>query len=161
VTYDLLRTTDLGRNWLDVLRSGSFVHVNRPKVPVPPGGPTPGPAAAGAWSIPGALAVPSATSAWYTIVNEQDGAIGFGATGDAGLSWHSRWFPAARTSQQPAPTSTRFPPVALWLATTALDARHAWSLFTGTKNAGVSDLYATSDGGATWHRVATFGLVGR
>jgi hypothetical protein len=38
-TFDLLRSLDLGRSWLDVLRSTSEIQVARPKVPTSPGGP--------------------------------------------------------------------------------------------------------------------------
>jgi photosystem II stability/assembly factor-like uncharacterized protein len=46
-----------------------------------------------------------------------------------------------------------------WLATTALDARHAWVLPgpVPLTAAGTTYLYATSDGGGSWTRVTTFG----
>jgi photosystem II stability/assembly factor-like uncharacterized protein len=144
VTFDLLRTTNLGRSWLDVLRSPSSAPVTRPDVPQPPGGPALTAAAAGSYAVP-TLTLTSSTSAWYTILNLAFGGIGFGSTGDAGFRWRGHWF------AMPSPS---FPPLADWEATSAVNASHAWTLF-GSKN-GSSDLYSSRDGGATWQRIAVF-----
>ena len=149
-TLDLLRSTDLGRTWLDVLRTTSAGTVRRPGVPGPPGGPAVAPTGHRV-TVLMPLSVTSPESAWYTLADAYGPGIGLGSTSDAGISWSGRWLTMAR--QAPV---TRFPPAASWLETTALDARHAWVLFAGPQAAGVSYLYATRDAGATWHLLTTF-----
>ena len=149
-TLDLLRSTDLGRTWVDVLRTPSAGRVRRPGVPGPPGGPAVAPTDHRV-TVLLPLSVPSAQAAWYTLADVYGSDIGLGSTGDAGRSWSGRWL--ARGRQTPV---SRFPPARQWLATTALDARRAWVLFAGPQASGVSYLYGTSDAGATWRLLTVF-----
>ena len=151
-TFDLLRSLDLGRSWLDVLRSASEMRVTRPKVPTSPGGPQSVPFEFGEWS----LALASPATAWLTATNEDLGGITFGSTRDGGVHWKIHSFPAARSQHEPVAAS-QLPYAYRWLATAALNATDAWVLFSAPKGSGGSYLYATSDGGAAWHRLAVVG----
>ena len=93
-TFDLLRSLDLGRSWLDVLRSASEMRVTRPKVPTSPGGPQSVPFEFGEWS----LALASPATAWLTATNEDLGGITFGSTRDGGVHWKIHSFPAAQST---------------------------------------------------------------
>lgn len=143
VTSDLLRSLDLGRSWLDVLRSTSETKVSRPKVPVLAGGPQLVPLGAGAWS----LSLASPATVWFTATDDNLGTVAFGLSNDGGARWRMHSFPAVRS---PLPYAYR------WIETTAINASDAWVLFSGPKGDGESYLYQTSDGGAAWHRLAVF-----
>lgn len=148
MTYDLLRSTDAGRTWLDMLRTGSGGH---PAVPLSPGQPLP-PAGLHPAALFEQLALGRAGSVWLTFADTNaGGGLYLAASADDGLDWSWHLFPAARDGQ---PTLlARMPPGARWLGTAALDARHALALFTTSPQAGLSYLFATSDGGATWRPV--------
>ena len=152
-TFDLLRSLDLGRSWLDVLRSTSEIQVARPKVPTSPGGPQSVAPEPGAWT----LTLASPATAWFTATDEDFGGITFGSTGDGGLHWRIHSFSGAQNGPPPVPTPRQLPFDDRWLATTGLNAADAWVLFAAPKNLASSYLYATSDGGAAWHRLAVFG----
>jgi hypothetical protein len=144
--YDLLRSTNLGRSWLDVLRTPGCCGLGRPAVAGPPGGP----------ALTGTgmaelrqLAMASPRAAWYTVVNESGPGFGFGSTADAGISWSVRWF-----AKPTRPSASAFQPGACPI--TGYDARHAWMLCAAPKQPGVSDVYGTSDGGKTWRLITVF-----
>ena len=153
-TFDLLRSLDLGRSWLDVLRSTSEIRVTRPKVPTSPGGPESVPPESGAW----ALTLASPSTAWFTATDEDLGGITFGSTRDGGVHWRIHSFPAVRES---AGIRGRFAAAAL----RRIDGlrRRPSTLWTPgpfsvlPRTSGDSYLYETSDGGAAWHRLAVFG----
>jgi len=151
-TFDLLRSLDLGRSWLDVLRSTSEIRVTRPKVPTSSGGPRSVPLESGAW----ALTLASSSTAWFTATDEDLGGITFGSTRDGGVHWKIHSFPAVRSQQGSGGASQQLPYAYRWLATAALNATDAWVLFSAPKGSGNSYLYATSDGGAAWHRLVVF-----
>jgi hypothetical protein len=153
-TFDLLRSLDLGRSWLDVLRSASYIRVTRPKVPTSPGGPESVPLEFGGWVL--SLAS-STTTAWFTATNEDFGSVTFGSTRDGGVHWKIHSFPAVQSKQGTVAASQQLPYAYRWLATAALNASDAWALFSAPKGSGDSYLYATSDAGAAWHRLAVFG----
>jgi hypothetical protein len=152
-TFDLLRSLDLGRSWLDVLRSASYIRVNRPKVPTSPGGPESVPLEFGAW----ALSLASPGTAWFTATNEDLGGITFGSTRDGGVHWKIHSFPAVQSQEGTVAASQELPYANRWLTTAALNASDAWTLFSAPKGSGDSYLYATSDTGSVWHRLAVFG----
>ncbi len=152
ITFDLLRSLDLGRSWLDVLRSTSEARVARPKVPTSPGGPQSVPLELGEW----ALALVSPATAWFTATNEDLGSITLGSTRDGGLHWDIRSSPGAQDQQGPVASSRQLPYAYRWLATAALNAENAWVLFSAPEGSSEGYLYATSDGGAAWHRLAVF-----
>jgi photosystem II stability/assembly factor-like uncharacterized protein len=154
VACDLLRSPNLGRSWLDVLRSASSSQVTRPNVPQPPGGPQPAPAGNAAI---GPLTVQSPATAWFDAGGENSGGLTFGSTGDGGLRWAIHSSPAAQTQPGTAPAPRQLPVEDQLLATTALDSSHAWLLFGGPKGHGDSYLYATNDAGEHWHRITVFG----
>jgi len=154
VTYDLLRSPNLGRSWLDVLRSASSSQVTRPNVRQPPGGPQPAPDDN---SAIGALTVPAPATAWFNTSGEGSGGLAFGSTGDGGLRWAIHTFPAAQTQPGTAPAPRQLPTGDQLLATTALDTTDAWVLFGGPKGHGDSYLYATNDAGEHWRQIAVFG----
>jgi photosystem II stability/assembly factor-like uncharacterized protein len=155
-TYDLLATSDAGRTWLDVLRTPAFGRTLRPFVAVPAGGPS-----IPAGVMPGKqfmqLAVaPETTSAFYTFAGGMaDNSVGIGSTYDGGITWSSYWFQAARNGSLPT-FSPHLPAGAKWVASSALDAEHAWMLFTGPGRSGFSYLFGTDDGGATWYLLKRF-----
>jgi hypothetical protein len=148
-TFDLLRSLDLGRSWLDVLRSPSEIRVARPKIPTSPGGPQLAPNYPGPWT----LTLVSPTTAWFTTPNEDFGGIAFGSTGDGGLHWTIHSFD---TGQALTPAFNKLPVGLEWLATTASNAADASVLFRAPKGNGDSYLYATSNSGLDWHRLAVF-----
>ena len=155
-TFDLLRSFDLGRSWLDVLRSTSYIRVIRPKVPTSPGGPESVPLSSvnsGVW----ALTLASPSTAWFTATDEDIGSITFGSTLYGGVQWKIHSFPAARGQQGTVAASQQLPYAYRWLATAALNAMDAWALFGAPSESGDSYLYETSDTGAAWHRLAVFG----
>ncbi len=156
IAYDLLRSLDGGRSWLDVLRSNGprKPKLARPEVAVPPGGPETVPAVPGPWETAGPLSAPSLTTAWLTFDNEDFGGLAFDVTGDGGLHWKTHRFPGSQ--QETASSLDRLPVDDQWLATIGLDPENAWVLLAGPKDTGDSYLYATSDSGAKWHRVAIF-----
>lgn len=170
-SYDLLHTADYGQTWQDVLHLQSGPALPRLAVPLAPGAldtaPLPSgliPAAdpqtaaqAGLLLTPEPMATPSASTAWLTLLSS-NGGIAFAVTSDGGQHWQIHWFPAPRHDPRAAPASASGLPAGLpWMATTATDARHAWVLLASTNGSGDSYLYATSDGGATWKRITTFG----
>jgi photosystem II stability/assembly factor-like uncharacterized protein len=155
-TYDLLTTSDAGRTWLDVLRTPDFGGALRPHVPAPPGGPSVPAGVVPSKQFMQLAVVPGTTSAFYTFAGGMaDNSIGIGSTYDGGVTWSSYWFPPGRNGRLPA-FSPRLPAGAQWTASSALDAEHAWMLFTGPKQSGFSYLFATDDGGATWHLLKRF-----
>lgn len=148
-TFDLLRSLNLGRSWLDALRSPSEVKVARPKLPSLRGGPLAVPFLPGPFD----LTLASPTAAWFTSPNENFGAITFASTGDGGLRWSIHSFQEPQGSQRsPWP----FPLDGTWLTTASVDAVHAWVLFSAAKGDGDSYLYETSDGGSAWKRLTVF-----
>ena len=156
-TYDLLRTTDLGRSWLDVLQNPNwFQHSQpRPEVPVSSGALQPAlfdPAQSVDFEP---LTLTPTGSVWVT-TQASDGGLGIGRSADGGLTWvaHGYQMPVPATTSPPPPAPGGLPGDQQWLATTALDVRRAWVLVKDL--AGTSILYATSDGGMTWTRIATF-----
>jgi len=152
-TFDLLRSLDLGRSWLDVLRSTSEIRVVRPKVPISPGGPQSVPSESGAW----ALAAASPVTAWFTATDEDLGRITFGSTRDGGVQWKIHSFPAIQSRQRSVAASQQLPYAYRWRETAALNATDAWILFSAPNDSGGDTyLYATSDGGAAWHQLAVF-----
>jgi photosystem II stability/assembly factor-like uncharacterized protein len=154
--YDLLTTSDAGRTWLDVLRTQDFGQTLRLPVAVPPGGPV-----VPVGVVPGKqfmqLAVaPGTTSAFYTFAGGMaDKSVGIGSTYNGGITWSSYWFQAARNGRLPT-FSPRLPAGAQWVASSALDAEHAWMLFRGPERSGFSYLFGTDDGGATWSLLKRF-----
>lgn len=153
-TFDLVRTLNLGRSWLDVLRWPSETKVTRPHVATPIGGPQIAPA----YSVPASLSLISATTAWLTARNPYSGGITFASTGDDGIHWAIHSFPGG--DAELAPTRFKLPEDNEWFATTALGGQSAWVLYAG-RNAKSNSytnsyLYETSDAGATWHRLAAF-----
>ena len=157
-TYDLLRTTDLGRSWLDVLQSSTLFNrpQPRPAVPVATGALQPelfGPEVSVDFEP---VSLTPGGSLWVTTQSTTTG-LGIGRSDDGGLTW------VTRSYQMPHPTNSEplprvpggLPGISGWLATSALDAQRAWVLIKNSQ--GTSMLYATSDGGATWTRIATFG----
>ncbi|MGP8151648.1 MAG: WD40/YVTN/BNR-like repeat-containing protein [Acidimicrobiales bacterium] len=151
-TFDLLRSLDLGRSWLDVLRSTSFIRVTRPKVPTFPGGPESVPFESGPW----ALALASPATAWFTATNEDLGSITFGSTRDGGVHWKIHSSSGAQDQRGSVAASQQLPYAYRWLETAALNAADAWVLFRAPEGSSESYLYATSNGGAAWHRLAVF-----
>jgi photosystem II stability/assembly factor-like uncharacterized protein len=157
-TFDLLATADLGRSWLDVLRADNQ-QAPRPQVPATPGGP---PLAGNPYGFYGPslllLSVPAPLTAWATECADSQGGcanLGLGVTADGGLTWRSDWFTPPGIGQ---PARWPFLAGSNWIATSALDAEHAWLLFEASvKGTEASYLFATDDGGATWRRVTTFG----
>ncbi len=106
---------------------------------------------------PEPMTTPTASTAWLTLL-AGNGRIAFAVTSDGGQHWQIHWFSAPRHDPRAAPAAPSGLPAGLpWLATTATGARHAWVLLASTNGSGDSYLYATADGGATWHRVTTFG----
>jgi len=155
-TYDLLHTFDSGRTWQDVVHIQNGTDIPRLQVPLAPGALASSPQPAALTLIPELLALPSASSAWLTLVSG-DGSIAFAVSGDEGQHWQWHWFPAPQHIPRFAPASPSGLPAGLpWLATTATDSRHAWVLLGSTNGSGDSFLYATSDGGTTWNRTTTF-----
>lgn len=146
--YDLLRSTDGGRTWLDVLRAGPAGQSWPPAGPRPPGGTTSAPGG-NTYNILQPLSVISPRTAWYTLLSQYGSGLGTGGTGDAGLTWSAHWF-AQTTPQRGAP------PARTWLSTAALAARRALLLFGDQKGSGLSYLYGTGDAGATWHLITVF-----
>jgi hypothetical protein len=125
-------------------------------VPLAPGALARSPVPAGLTMIPGPVEVSSASDGWQTLVGTRGG-VAFAVTADNSQHWQWHWFPPARHAPRVAPASPSVLPAGLpWLATTATDSRHAWVLFASTNGSGDCYLYATSDGGATWSRIATF-----
>ena len=149
-TFDLLRSLDLGRSWLDVLRSPSEVTVNRPKVPTAFDGPQKAPFEPG----PVILSLASPTAVWFTVNDEDLGAVTFGSTNNGGLRWTIRTFEEPQGNQR---TKWPFAFPSTWLTTTARNAEDALALFSSPKGGGSSYLYATRNGGTSWSRVAVFG----
>jgi photosystem II stability/assembly factor-like uncharacterized protein len=156
-TYDLLRTTDLGQSWLDVLQDPNWFNHPQPRPAVPvsadalqtqPFGPE--------QSVDfEPLTLTKDGAVWVTTQGSNVG-LGVAESPDDGLTW------VARSYQMPMPTISvpqprvpgGLPGDELWLATTALDASRAWVL---VKNpTGTSFLFSTSNGGVTWTRIATF-----
>lgn len=139
--YALLRSTDLGRTWNEVLRSPQYAP--RPHVQKPPAGPAPGPA-----GRPTGFTTTSTFAAWLTTATDnpaQGGsAFSLSTTTDTGLHW----------------TTTRFPPhlapTGTWLTTAAVDAEHGWVIFGGPKQSGTSLGFATIDAGRRWSSLPTF-----
>ena len=152
-TFDLVRSLDLGRSWLDVLRSTSDMRVARPKIPTYPGGPLSVQSESGAWS----LTLASPATAWFTATDEDIGRITFGSTRDGGVSWKIHSFPAVQSRQGSVTASQQLPYAYRWRETVALNATDAWILFGAPNDSGGDTyLYATSDGGAAWHKLAVF-----
>lgn len=156
VAYDLLHTADMGRSWLDVLRSASYEKVGHPRLSSPPGGPTPGPSAPGSSAGLEPPATPSQATAWFTVVNEDFGGLVFAVTADGGRHWRIEP-PPAESHSTALPSPSGLPAAAEWLATTSLDATHAWALLGLPGHRNTSYLYDTSDGGSSWQRLASFG----
>ncbi len=169
-SYDLLHTADDGQSWQDTLHLQSGPALPRPAVPLAPGAlgtalppglsPAADPATAvhsGLTVTPEPVATPSAPVAWLTLLTG-NGGIAFAVTSDGGQHWQIHWFSAPRHDPRVAPAAPSGLPAGLpWLVTTATDSEHAWVLLASTNGSGDSYLYATADGGATWHRVTTFG----
>lgn len=156
VSYDLLRTPDLGRTWQDVLHIGNGATIPRLRLPLSLGALGPSPLPAGLVLLPEPLALTSPSGAWLTLVT-LNRSLALAVTADGGQHWKIRWFPAPRHDPSTAPAApSAFPAGLPWLATTASDSRHAWVLFGSTNGSGASYLYATADGGSTWKRIATF-----
>jgi photosystem II stability/assembly factor-like uncharacterized protein len=154
--YDLLHTSDSGRTWHDVLHIPNGAGIPPLEFPLSPGALGPNPLPGGLTLIPEPLALASASDAWLTLV-ARGGGIAFAATADDGQHWQVHWFAAPRHAPSAAPALPSVFPAGLpWLATTATDSRHAWVLFGSTNGSGSSYLYATSNGGASWMRIATF-----
>jgi hypothetical protein len=152
-TFDLVRSLDLGRSWVDVLRSTSEVRVGRPKVPTSPDGPQSVQSESGAWS----LTLASPATGWFTATDEDLGRITFGSTRDAGVSWKIHSFPAVQSRQGSVAASQHLPYAYRWRETAALNATDAWILFGAPNDSGGdSYLYESSDTGATWHQLAVF-----
>jgi photosystem II stability/assembly factor-like uncharacterized protein len=156
-TYDLLRTTDLGQSWLDVLQDPNwFNHPQpRPAVPVSADALQPQPFGPEQSVDFEPLTLAKDGAVWVTTQGSNVG-LGVAESTDDGLTW------VARSYQMPMPTISvpqprvpgGLPGDELWLATTALDASRAWVL---VKNpTGTSFLFSTSNGGVTWTRIATF-----
>ncbi len=103
-----------------------------------------------------ALALVSPATAWFTATNEDLGSITLGSTRDGGLHWDIRSSPGAQDQQGPVASSRQLPYAYRWLATAALNAENAWVLFSAPEGSSEGYLYATSDGGAAWHRLAVF-----
>ncbi len=156
-TYDLLRTTDLGRSWLDVLQSPNWSNHAQPRPTVPVSAGALQPQLFGPWQSVDVepVTLTRGGGVWITTQGTNVG-LGVAESADGGLTW------VARGYQMPMPTSSQAEPRVPgglpgdeeWLATTALDASRAWVLVKDP--AGASFLFATSDGGATWTRIATF-----
>jgi photosystem II stability/assembly factor-like uncharacterized protein len=150
-TFDLLRTTDLGRSWLDVLRADNQ-RAPRPRVPGVPQ------LAGNPYGYYGPIllqfATPTPLTAWATECADSMGGCanaGLGLTEDGGPTWRSTWYTPPGLGQ---PVRWPFPASGGWIDMSALDGQHAWMLFEGS--AGISYLYGTNDGGTTWHRVTVF-----
>jgi photosystem II stability/assembly factor-like uncharacterized protein len=155
-TYDLLTTSDAGRTWLDVLRTPAFGRTLRPRVPVPPGGPSVPPGVVPAKQFMQLAVAPGTTSAFYTFADGMaDNSMGIGSTYDGGVTWSSYWFQSGRNGSLPT-FSPHLPAGAQWTASSALDAEHAWMLFRGPGRSGFSYLFGTDDGGATWYLLKRF-----
>jgi len=161
-TYDLLRTTDLGRTWLDVLKNPDWSHRRglRPAVPASAGALQPKLFNREQSVDVEPLALTPGGSVWVTTQGSSNGGLGIARSADAGLTWAARGYqlPEGTTSALPPPPPGGLPGDQGWLATTALDSLHAWVL-TGPDPfsvAGTTHLYATSDGGVTWTLIATF-----
>ena len=103
------------------------------------------------------LTLASPETAWFTATNEDFGTISFGSTRDAGTHWSIHSFPAARGQHGSLAASQQLPYAYAWLATAALNASDAWVLCSAPEASGRGYLYATSDGGAAWHRLTVFG----
>jgi hypothetical protein len=150
---DLLHTNHLGRSWRDVLRWG-YHGFPGPAVRSPAGGPRILPNSLGTyvdW-----LAAPQPRAAWIALTDDKGGQTGFGFTGDGGLTWHFWSLPGNPIGRQAgAPAYAALPPLLLDTLT-AVDARHAWMLFTRQLHPGRCWLYATDDRGAAWSQVAVF-----
>jgi photosystem II stability/assembly factor-like uncharacterized protein len=158
-TYDLLRTADLGRTWLDVLKNPDWSHRGglRPAIP----------ASAGALQPKlfnreqsvdfEPLALTAGGTVWVT-TQGPNGGLGIARSADGGLTWTARNYQltTGTTSALPPPVLRGLPGDQGWLATTALDSQRAWVL-TRSFGDGTTYLYATTNGGATWIQIATFG----
>lgn len=132
--YALLRSADVGRSWVQVLRTSHYAP--RVRVRTPAGGVPTGPA-----GNPIGLTTTGTGGAWMTVADAGVGQPAVLSTTVAGRHW----------------TITRLPPAAIgnWLATAA-DRRHAWTLFGGSKDSWTSFGYATSDAGRHWTKRTTF-----
>jgi len=154
-TYDLLRTTDLGRSWIDVLQNPDWNQRAEPRPAVPvSGGALQPPLFDEAQSVDfEPLTLTPAGAVWVT-TQGSNGGLGIGRSADGGLTWTSYGYQMPGAAPAPPPSPGGLPGDQEWLATAALTARRAWVLVKDP--AGTSFLYATSDAGATWTRIATF-----
>jgi len=151
-TFDLLETSDMGAQWLDVLRSTGSDLVTRPRLPSPSSRPQEAVAGFDGW-VPQSALSPAPGALWLTSYNEDFGGISFASTGDAGLQWSQNAYPGQRPgTKSPLPQSG-------WTSTAASGPATAWAIFTGQRNkAGVEDsaLYATNDARAHWRLAKVF-----
>lgn len=151
-TFDLLVTEDLGQAWLDVLQGQSSSLVQRPRVPAPAGGPAQANEGFSEWPPQSALS-PSPGALWLTSYNEDQGGEAFASTADGGQQWAQSYIAGGVLHQHEEL------PAYGWASSAASSARDGWALFSGPApkhGRATSALYATTDGGANWVRVATF-----